>query len=399
MNIVYCTDNNYKGLTEISIRTVRKYNPDANIVIVSDFDNPVENVEGANGYFHWHIGEHRRKGETDRISNAAYLKCVLPLALPCEKVIYIDPDVECKGSLNELYDMPCKYINLCESHAYGKQQAEALGIEKYGLTGMMVMNLKNLLKIDFTCKCFDIEKMAIEQKYWQHDETCINLAMRDKLTFIDKKWNYCFNRTYDDPVKPSDVRLLHYVGAKNKLEFIELPFYRELDKVKQAIKGKDVAIVGNAESIFDTVYGDLIDKHDFVIRFNKGFITKPESQGSKTDLLMLACCLSKTDALSYGAKYIVNRSKSYPNAFADFTISNDDRKHLCDFIGAQPSTGFMAIDLCLEAGANSITLFGFDFGQTQTFYNEPDYITQHSYSTEEKLVLDYVKNSLVKVEW
>lgn len=395
MIIVYCFDENYKDMAEISIKSVRKYNPNAKIYAVTPDVFVLKGVDKAYAY---PVGIHRHKDGNDRITDAAYLKCMLPDIIDEDKIIYIDPDVECLGSLNELWETPCQYVNLCESHKYGKEQAEALGLERYGLTGMMVMNLKSLRAIGFSQKSLDVEKMTIPSKWWQHDETCINLALKDKLTFIDKKWNYCRNREYDEPVDMKDVKLLHYVGRDNKEDFRKLNFYKNIQPILNDIRSKSVAIVGNAKSLFDKNDGDKIDRFDFVIRFNKGFITKPESQGTKTDMVILACLPTEEEIKSYGAKFIVNRSKSYINATAQYTIGNKERARLRDRIGKQPSSGFMSIDLCLTAGAKSITLFGFDFGKTQTFYNDPNYITQHDYNTEEKIVLDYLKNGLVKVE-
>lgn len=395
MIIVYCFDENYKDMAELSIKSVRKYNPNAKIYVASP---DVFFVEGVDKLYTFPTGQHKHKEGNDRITDAAYLKCMLPDIIEEDKVIYIDPDIECLGSLNELWEIPCQYINICESHNYGKQQAEALGLERYGIAGMMVMNLKSLRAINFTQKCSDVEKMPIPSKWWQHDETCINVAMKDKLTFIDKKWSYCRNREYDEPVAMKDVKLLHYVGRDNKEDFRKLNFYKNIQPILNDIKGKNVAIVGNAKSLFDKNDGDKIDRFDFVIRFNKGFINEPEKQGTKTDMLMLACELSKVDVLSYKARYVVNRSKSYINELAQYTISNKDRRKLKERLNAQPSTGFMAIDLCLTAGASSITLFGFDFEKTLTFYNPEGYQTAHDYNAEESIVMEYVKNKLVRME-
>ena len=60
--------------------------------------------------------------------------------------------------------------------------------------------------------------------------------------------------------------------------------YNNLEPVKAFLKGKSVAIVGNAKSLFNELYGEEIDHHDVVIRFTHGYITKPESQGTKTDV-------------------------------------------------------------------------------------------------------------------
>lgn len=248
-----------------------------------------------------------------------------------------------------------------------------MGIKQYGLTGMMVMNLKNLRQFNFTEKCLSANP---EVKYWCHDETIINYVMKDKMDFIDKKWDYCFNREYSEKVE--DIKILHVIG-KDKSPMIP---YRNIPEIKKYIKGKRVAIVGNAKSIFDKTNPD-IDDHDVIIRFNRGFVTKPESQGTRTDIIILACELTIDEKMQYKAMYSINRSNN--TKCGNYTIQNIDRQRLRNAIGKQPSSGFMAIDLCLEA--KSIDLYGFDWEDTPTYYNPEGYITQHDYNKEKQLVL------------
>ena len=52
-------------------------------------------------------------------------------------------------------------------------------------------------------------------------------------------------------------------------------FNRELhnkftEELKQYCEGKRVLLVGNAASLFNHEYGDLIDSYDVVVRFGKG---------------------------------------------------------------------------------------------------------------------------------
>lgn len=394
MIIVYCTDQNYKDLTAISIRSVRKYNPNAQIVVVSEYEIGfyMDDVSVA------HIplpDKMRNRGDGDRITKAAYLKCFLT-QLPYEKIIYLDGDTICQGPLNELWEMPCEYINLCESHNFGEKQAKAIGAEKYGNTGMMVMNLANLRKVDFVDACMDVEQnYPTPATGWFHDETCINVAMKGLLTFVDKKWNYCHNMEYADPIREPDAKILHYIG-KYKDEMFRLPNYNTISPIVDDIKRKSIAIVGNAKSIFKYDQGKQIDGHDFVIRFNKGFILRPECQGTKTDLLLLACELTNDEIKRYNSKWVCNRSDRYNNPVY-FTISNQDRRLIRDKLDCQPSTGFMAIDLCLSAGAKSIDLFGFDFEHTPTFYNPIGYQTQHDYPQEEIIVREYERCGLLTI--
>lgn len=389
MIIVYVADENYVNMVKKSMVSYRKYNPNAHFVVVTE--RPIK----INGMENIVIPIKTHRGIT-RVSNATFLKLYLP-KLPYDKILYVDGDTLCQAPLNDLWNMYCEKICWCESHDYGKKQAKELGHEKYGLAGVMLMNLKALREDNFTEKCLNVEKNCHELKTgWHQDETCINVAYGDQLTFIDKKWDYCHNRHYTNEMPESEACILHFIG-KNKSDMDKFPQYKSIQPVLDYIKGKSVAIVGNAKSLFDKHFGQEIDGHDIVIRFNKGFPRKKYIQGEKTSIVMLACEISKVDVLYYKAKYVINRSKYYEN-IADFTVSNRDRRLLTEKIGSQPSTGFMSIDMCLTAGAKSIDLYGFDFERTPTFYNPENYQTKHNYNKEKEIVLEYEKTGLLTVK-
>ena len=392
MNIVFCIDKNYEMLARVSIASYKKYNPKAKVTIVAEYNVP---PIGQNETKVINLTrEFRKRSDRDRISNAAYLKLFLT-ELNYRKIIYVDADTLCQKPLDDLWNLPCAYINLCESHSYGKQQALAIGHKKYGLTGMMVMNLDSLRKYGFTERCLTVEQCSnLPPTKWFHDETCINVAMGNLLTFIDKKFNYCHNRFYNDPIPEEDAYILHYVG-KDKSDIYQNYKYGEILEIGDCIKGKRVAIVGNAKSLFGKKQGEKIDDHDFIIRFNKGFLYKPIDQGSKTSMLILACEITPAEIEGYKAQFVVNRSNSWKNK--GITLSNTERMLMKDMIGKQPSSGFMAIDICLHFKAKSIDLYGFDFGATPTFYNAPNYKVPHDYDKEKELLQQYIRKRKVKV--
>ena len=153
--------------------------------------------------------------------------------------------------------------------------------------------------------------------------------------------------------------------------------------------------MGNAKSIFDAKHGKEIDAHDLVVRFNRGFVISKEAQGSRTDILLVACELNLDEKASYKAWFSINRSKN--TKCGDLTISDRPRNALRALVGKQPTTGLMAIDLCCESGASQIDLYGFDFEKTPTFYNPEGYITPHDYDAEEKIVRRFQKRGLLRI--
>jgi hypothetical protein len=156
-----------------------------------------------------------------------------------------------------------------------------------------------------------------------------------------------------------------------------------------------VAIVGNAQSIFAKTYGNAIDAHDVVIRFNRGFIKDKQAQGTRTEVLILACELRADELAQFNAVYVLNRSNK--TKCGDVTFRNIIRRKLKQKTGAQPSSGFMAIWLCRYAKAKKIDLYGFDFEHTPTFYNPVGYVSKHNYNAEEKFVRGLAEKGIVRI--
>lgn len=207
MNVVYVFDKNCLPYFELSVQSVLKFNPNAHITVVSpekldiEFENIVMDAPRL---------KHR---ENDRITDTTYLKLMLP-KLPYDKILYIDADVLCLKPLNELWEQPCKFISLTESHIAGERQALEHGHEKYGLSGVMLMNLDILRKFNFTEKA--LKPFELPVRLWCHEETIINYYFYYNLKFIHRKYNYCFNRRYREPIPLDEVYLLHFPGEEKR---------------------------------------------------------------------------------------------------------------------------------------------------------------------------------------
>lgn len=159
---------------------------------------------------------------------------------------------------------------------------------------------------------------------------------------------------------------------------------------------RDIAVVGNAQSLLARDFGPEIDSAGVIVRLNKGFIRDPKAQGSRTDIVSLSpevtadeidrefdpdliCLLThKLRHLHLTRADQLRRVVFYPHRFW-----MKDR----GLIGRRPSSGFMMISWLLRLGFEGrITLYGFDFGATETFYNPAGYQTPHDFPAEGQII-------------
>lgn len=403
LQIAYVVDNplRYIRLLNQSIRSVKKYNPSANITVLSrhNFKMPGAKVMTFNP------GKHKfRFKPGDRMHEGVYYKFWLPL-LPYKKIIYLDCDTVCQRPLASLWNTPCDFICGTESHSFGKSQAAELGRDRYMLTGVMLMNLDALRAADFTNRC--IRRMESDQFSW-HDESVINLEFGDQIAFIDKKYNYCHNRDYDEPIPESDAYILHFVG-KHKNAMLGFQNFCSLEGLKRLVRGKRVAVVGNACSILGTGNGKEIDNHDCIIRFNHGVPSKhPEDTGKKTTMVFLATTLSPAEIKDFGGAYLVSRSNLCKNkchyylfSFDRCSFQNEATQACRDAMGpgkySQASTGFIAVQFALAAGAKSIDLYGFDFFKTDTWHHDKPEKMLHNGDKESEKLTELADHGLITI--
>jgi hypothetical protein len=181
---------------------------------------------------------------------------------------------------------------------------------------------------------------------------------------------------------------------------------RRLEAMRDKLGGPNVAIVGNAQSVFDVPTGEEIDRCDVVVRINRGFVTRPEYQGSRTDFLCLATeveqvridrdfgspevILVTPRRWTVGRKMLASseRPTCYPlDAWTDLSRQLGNRR---------PSAGLIAIDIALNfLGGKTIRLFGFDWKATKTHYSRRQRYGQHDWAAEKRLIANWAAEGRV----
>lgn len=135
-----------------------------------------------------------------------------------------------------------------------------------------------------------------------------------------------------------------------------------------AMRGQNVALVGNARALAQGHHGAAIDAADLVIRINRAPMPSVESHGRRTDWLALATRLGCADRARIAPGRILWMSPKRKRLDWQTATSPGFYLHplaayrqLRDALDAPPTTGAMMIDLIAHAQIGSLTLYGFDF--------------------------------------
>lgn len=172
------------------------------------------------------------------------------------------------------------------------------------------------------------------------------------------------------------------------------------------IKSKSVAIVGNSDILSEQNYGEIIDNHDVVCRINLGYLrTNKINFGIKTDFLFysnfntIADTFQKignnTKIVYIGRKH--NKKISYIGN-TEFILHPVYRRHIRLKTGYDklpnkkkwPSNGLVTFCIIEDCGAREISLFGFDWKKSKTFYTESKIIgRRHSWKLEETYIKSF----------
>jgi hypothetical protein len=190
----------------------------------------------------------------------------------------------------------------------------------------------------------------------------------------------------------------HYFGEENLLNIIEgkvAIFKKRSNDLKTLLEGKNVALVGPASYMMGSGLGKEIDKHDVVVRINRGIesISVFENDlGKRTDIYY-SCLIERaqqTGTLNpddlkhkYKIKHIVAPPDSNMKGYAHSTKLHslvdrqkvkkiqellpvtivDHKFHtgLAEKVDCKPNTGFMAIYDLLRYNPKKLSIYGFSF--------------------------------------
>ncbi len=221
MRIVFILNNNYERITDNAIQSVLKYNKaDISCLINKNVSQEFRNKYDCTVYDEEILQEFNTNKGYKHISLDAYAKLLIPKYFK-EKVLYIDGDVICLGSLEELWntDFDNNYIVGCKGMDYSNVQAKELGTPFYINSGVMLMNCELMAKENYYYKIVKEWQVLIPKpSTWSHDETIINGLFNDRIKLVNEKFNYCYQRDYKGREVQNPV-IVHFTGSDKERIF------------------------------------------------------------------------------------------------------------------------------------------------------------------------------------
>lgn len=168
----------------------------------------------------------------------------------------------------------------------------------------------------------------------------------------------------------------------------------------------NIALVGNAESLFDQNFGEAIDQHDLVVKINAGTtLDRPQSHGTRCDLAVFSIPMqfdSVVRDIADRDKIIQasdkDREVEYNKPFYKIPLLDNEEIKLMAGV-ERPSCGLMTLWWLLKHNPQRIDIYGFDWKATPTWYTKNWYKQpeKHDYEKEQRYILKLSKFNKVCV--
>ena len=252
INIVLCSDDNYAQHIAVVIASIMaKTKERVCFYVINDniSKDKIEKLKNTADTFKAQI-EFITVSEdkfinvylSGHVSKAAYFRLALAdiLRNDIEKVIYLDVDLLVFDDINKLWQIDLENLPLAAVPDYGimasgrlcKQKKQVIGLpvgEKYFNSGVLVVNLKEWRKEDYTKQILEIIN---NNQLPHHDQDALNKLFMHKWKELELRWNvippiyYLFNKVVfnkklrNSALKAkSDIAILHYAGSYKPWQF------------------------------------------------------------------------------------------------------------------------------------------------------------------------------------
>lgn len=199
---------------------------------------------------------------TKNWSYATYFRFIIAdyFSNQLERMIYMDADIMCQGSLKPLLNIQFEYNQVAavvpeRDSVWWQKRADALGVPSiasgYFNAGFLILNLVNWSKFDISTKAMELlSQDAVKAKLSYLDQDILNMLLTEKVIYLDGKYNTQYSINYElqkgkkeNPITPDTV-LIHYIGpTKPWHEWASYPTAQSFVDAKNASPWKDIPLL------------------------------------------------------------------------------------------------------------------------------------------------------------
>jgi len=136
-------------------------------------------------------------------SSAIFARLVIPdiLKSVTDRVLYLDADILCVGSIDALAQMDLEQdiaVVVPDAEATTRRRVEALKLKhpRYFNSGMLYINIPNWIAAGITQQTIDAILKDGEQ-YRFPDQDALNVVLDGRARFVDIRWNYLYGLVGD----------------------------------------------------------------------------------------------------------------------------------------------------------------------------------------------------------
>lgn len=226
MNFLFCINNQYCETIKVLIYSLITHNPGYHHFYFIHSNLQLKNQKELTNYtrklghsisfykFNKNINTLPVNGKNWSIEIYFRLfACYIPKDV--DKIIYLDGDIICTGSLSELYNTSCIIAAVKNDNQDACKRLSAEGVTTYFNSGVLLLNLKLLREMDDEKNLLN-EIFFMKEKLIFPDQDFLNIKYKDVISSIPKIYNYMISVAEINPnyMREDEPILVHYVMEK-----------------------------------------------------------------------------------------------------------------------------------------------------------------------------------------
>lgn len=238
-HIAFCVDNRYFPAMGATIMSILDHNPNQHFTfhvltyeVSEEHKARFKSLEASSNIkTHLHIldlntfTEFAHFLKNSHYSLSIFVRLLIPTVLEgmADRVLYLDADILCAGSIQKMIDMDISNDIAAVAHdvpSLAKRRVAKLGLQhdEYFNSGMMFMNIPNWLKNDITTTTMAVLSDNTKPLRF-YDQDALNIALNGRARYISPRWNYLYSMVADLAINKTHLHatpnaaFVHYGGA------------------------------------------------------------------------------------------------------------------------------------------------------------------------------------------